>query len=375
MNQRLWILWSFLAIALAAAPTLGGTSTNVPVTPPPAVNAAEVIKILQTDYVDRTRLDKPALERATVDGVLQLLGPGATILTADALASNETASATAGAVTQALARAEVIEPDIGYIRLADVTGATVAALDAELEMFREAQVTGFILDLRFADGTNYAAAAAVAGRFHANGQELFVLRTAGGPDQKFAAPKPSELPTVAGGALGESPLILLVNGETRGSAEALAGALRAQDRGILIGSSTAGAPAAWKDTPLTNGQVLRVATAKIALSAADGSGPFARDLFPAGLAPDIAVPLDLAVERDTLLNAATNVTLTASLQPRTEKKRISEADLVKAFRGEALEDQPAADDEDDSEIQEVKDVVLQRAVDILKGIRMLLSWR
>jgi hypothetical protein len=31
--------------------------------------------------------------------------------------------------------------------------------------------------------------------------------------------------------------------------------------------------------------------------------------------------------------------------------------------------------EDDSEIQNVRDVVLQRAVDILKGIRVLLTWQ
>ena len=52
------------------------------------------------------------------------------------------------------------------------------------------------------------------------------------------------------------------------------------------------------------------------------------------------------------------------------KKWISEAELVKAFRGEALEtEKPAAE----SETEKVHDLVLQRAVDVLKAIRMLVS--
>ena len=59
--------------------------------------------------------------------------------------------------------------------------------------------------------------------------------------------------------------MLLVNAQTRGSAEALAGALRAQDRGIVVGSETAGSAAAWQDVKLADGRTLRLATAKIVL--------------------------------------------------------------------------------------------------------------
>ena len=113
----------------------------------------------------------------------------------------------------------------------------------------------------------------------------------------------------------------------------------------------------------------------------------------AGLAPDVYVAADLADEQVVLFNAATNVTLTVSLQPTPIKKRMSEADLVKAFKGEAVETiglSPAPDHEagaadgqdagadttgDEEGPSAVSDVVLQRAVDIMKGIRVLLSWR
>ncbi|MCK7473090.1 MAG: S41 family peptidase [Rhodopseudomonas palustris] len=50
-----------------------------------------------------------------------------------------------------MARAEIIDPKIGYLRLADVEQAAVAELDAELAKFAAARVTGYVLDLRFAE--------------------------------------------------------------------------------------------------------------------------------------------------------------------------------------------------------------------------------
>jgi hypothetical protein len=72
------------------------------------------------------------------------------------------------------------------------------------------------------------------------------------------------------------------------------------------------------------------------------------------------------------------------------KKGLTEAELVKVFHGQSIDtaeplvrksttntDQSATDKEheEEDEIQNVRDVVLQRAVDILKGIRVLLTWQ
>ena len=46
-----------------------------------------------------------------------------------------------------------------------------------MKHFADAKVIGFVLDLRFADGTNFDAAAAVASRFLSDGQELFTLKS------------------------------------------------------------------------------------------------------------------------------------------------------------------------------------------------------
>ena len=342
----------------------------------------EIIDVLKSHFVDKEKLDQKLLNDATVAGILDRLGAGAKLLSAEEAASNAVPSiAAATEPHEPLARVEVIDPDIGYIRVADVTEETALDLDVELKKFTDRKVTGYILDLRFSDGTNYAAAAAIASRFLPAGQDLFSLKKAQGEAETY---RTSEVPRTLASELAEAPVMLLVNAQTRGSAEVLAGALRAQDRGIVIGVPTAGSAVAWEDVKLSDGRVLRLATAKITF-------PKGGDVFPGVIVPDIFVKTDPKTERDVVFTVETNITLTASLQPRTKRKLYTEAELVKAFRGEATSSparRPATlvlgvDSNTDTnavageegDINNVRDVVLQRSVDILKGIRVLLSWQ
>ncbi len=370
-------------IALLACGSVAWAATNEP----PAAGASnldEVVKALRAHYVNRDKLDASSIDAATVKGILNALGRGAVLVTPEPPATNTAAvsltmtnTPAALAEREPLARTEVIEPNIGYIRVTDVAEDTVSAVDGELQKFSAAKCDGYILDLRFADGTNFMAAAELAGRFFGDERELFVLKTAEG-EQVFKAHRHGDGAKDAKD-LAVAPLILLVNGQTRGAAEALAGAVRGQDRGVIVGSLTAGAPATTEDIPLSDGQVLRVATGKVVLKLSDPKSLPNPDVFPGGITPDIYVPLDLAVEQDVVLKASTNMTLTVSLQPHVAKKRMSEADLVKAFRGEAVQtptmEEGDTTPEESAEIQKVRDVVLQRAVDVLKGIRVLLSWQ
>jgi len=350
-----------LGVWLSGLP--GRAETNAPALPP----SAEIVDILKSRYVDRDRIDEQLLNEATIRGLLNDLGQGAQILTPAQLASNAAPVTAATTITNdlPLARAEIIDPDIGYIRIRELTPDTVGALDDELKKYTDKKVTGYVLDLRFADGTNYQAAADVASRFMAGDGELFSLKTAKGGTEAFRAggKPPAETPDAS-----SAPLMLLVNARTRGSAEALAGALRAHDRGIVVGARTAGLPVEADDVRLSDGNTLRIATAKIVL-------PDDRSLFPKGITPDVPVKIDPKLEREVVLNGQTNMTLTASLQPKQKRKGLSEAELVKAFRGEAIDvPTPGSESGDDDEIAPVKDIVLQRAVDILKGIRVLQSW-
>jgi hypothetical protein len=342
-----------------------------------ALPSEEIVGILKTNYVDHEKLDVQALETATLNGLLDSLGRGVKILkTKPAPPRDATAAQTN---RNPLARAEVIDPEIGYVRIGDLQPASVRALDEELKKFAEGKVNGYILDLRFADGMNYEAATKVASRFLEGKNELFTVKRASGESPTYSSMPLVQEPAAG---LGDAPLILLVNEQTSGSAEALADALRSQHRGIVIGNPTAGRAAATDIIQLTDGRWLQVATAKVVM--ADGTSP-----FPNGLEPDVTVKIANAIERNAVLQG-TNITLTASLQPRLKKKVFGEAELVKAFRGEAFSTGPMSLSEEEAETMttpsasnevaeapapapaaaDVKDTVLERAVDILKGIHV-----
>ena len=355
-----------LVLLLASRAAIGADTT------------AEIIATLQQHYVDREALNAQKLNDASVAGILKMLGTGARLLTADEAQSNSVPVIQPNALTtELLTRVEVIQPDIGYIRVTDVVTETAAALDGELKKFARAKVTGYVLDLRFADGTNFAAAAAVASRFLPAGMELFTLKRS---DREPQAYRTTAAPQSLAAELTATPLLLLVNAQTRGSAEALVGALRTQDRGIVIGGPTAGLPVAWQDHALSDGRVLRLATAKIIF-------PKGSELFPAGITPDILVKIDSKMEREAVFNVASNITLTASLQPELKKHAFTEAALVKVFRGEEIETPALALTNSTAGTTNAlpavvepvtapaRDVVLQRAVDVLKGLRVWQSWR
>jgi len=360
--------------------------------------AAEIVNILKGRYVDSDRLDDQYVNDALVQGLLKAIGPGVQLMTAEQAAVKPAPRVVSGTLAEPLARVEVIEPNIGYIRLADVTPEAEAALDRELKKFSESKVTGYVLDLRFADGTNFAAAATVASRFIAGEPELFAVKEHGIAIQSHRAAAPSAaLPAEP----TDAPLMVLVNADTRGAAEVVAGVLRSQERAILVGGRTAGNAIAWQDIALSGDRVLRIATTKVAL-------PGDVEIFPNGLTPDVPVKIELAREREAVLMAATNITLTASLQPPELRKGMREADLMRVFRGQPIESPPltlstnrpatesavtstnggaagssstnvtlAAETKPEPNgngaPREVRDIVLQRAVDILKGIRVLLS--
>ena len=200
----------------------------------------EVISVLKSNYVDRDQLNDKLLNEATVDGLINALGHGVVLVSPPAPSTNAAKIVAAEPHSSPdLARAEVIDPNIGYIRLSDVTSGTPAALDAQLKKFAEAKVTGYVLDLRFADGTNYAAAAEVRAVL-ADGQELFTLKSSEKGTQIFRASSAVKSGPSGGADLTSAPLMLLVNGQTRGSAEALAGALRRR----IAASSSARKPRA-----------------------------------------------------------------------------------------------------------------------------------
>ncbi len=346
---------SFSALALAVLFAAGGSlcadTTN------PAPDFKEVYDLLRTNLDGATA---ETLNRAAVEGLLSRF-PGKVSLVGGA--ADGSAAPQGG---PALTKSAVIESNVAYLRIGRVTANLADELGAAYRALAGTnKIAGVVLDLRFADGSDDMAAQAAA--------------------KLFAAKK-----------INAGPLAVLVNGETRGAAEALAAALHQAGAGLIIGSPTAGGAAAFREFPLSNGERLRVAAAP----AASGGSMISR------VQPDIAATITAGDERvffdnpyQTVATGNTNSSPAGTnFLPYVD--HTSEADLVRQRQKDGKTigtseihtrdmDLPGpgsirspngdnAGDEDSTPSRAagpqkpvIRDPILARAVDLIKGLAII----
>lgn len=350
--------FAVLAADDAAKPVAPATNEPIDLADLQAVKAA-----LQRLYLDPSALGDSKLNEAAARGVLNHLGLGVKMIDPKAAAARKG--------VPDIAKTETLGDEIFYVRLGKLDHGSAKALDAALSPMPCEKLNGIILDLRFVAGGDFADAADVAGRFLAKGTPLFVLKGAKRPQRSFTATH--DKPCVT------TPLIVLVNRETVGSAEALASVFDEQQRGAIIGNTTAGEAVERVELPLVGGKKLALAVAEVVL-------PSGKKLFSRGVEPDVAVKVDLAVERKLLLGPNAQKNLRASLEPKVVKHRINEAELVRTLgpgNGKTEEKKPASEPKkneppveketrnENAKVDQPPDVALSRALDILKGLRIL----
>jgi len=155
----------------------------------------------------------------------------------------------------------------------------------------------------------------------------------------------------------------MVNGETRGAAEALAGALRSSGTALVIGNPTAGQAYVYREFTLGN-WILRIAS--LPVETVDGPS------LKGGLHPDIETRL--ALEKEKAYYEDPYAVLPGEPAPLlSNRPRMNEAELVRRRReGEATSPFPVPTVQPDrapvEEPRELRDPVLVQAIDILKGI-------
>jgi hypothetical protein len=362
MEYDMKLISNLLALMLGATVLSAADDAAKPAALLDLSDLSAVKAALQGIYLDPAALTDKKLSEAATRGVLTHLGLGVKLLDA------KPAAATNGAPD--IAKTETLGEEILYVRLGKLGHGTAKALDATLSGTPCEKLNGVILDLRFVSGSDFADAADVAGRFVAQGTPLFTLTGAKRPARSFS--------TSHGKPCLVTPLIVLVNHETAGSAEALAAVFHHQERAATIGNTTAGDAVERTALPLAGGKTLAVAVAEVVM-------PDGRKLFLRGMEPDVPVKMDIAVERKSLLGPDAQKNLRASLEPKVTKHRINEAELVRSLdtgNGKPEGKQPAAPkktepaEEKDTRNENVKveqpaDVPLSRALDILKGLRIL----
>jgi len=332
--------WGLVAgVGLRAESTV---PVNAPLAPAPAVSPADPIAqalpILEAKCVDFGALQYRLGERlselaARSDGKISLLMPGtqplSPILTA------------------------VLPNNIAYCRLGSFTPKKDwAGVAADLNAMIETQhVYGAVIDLRANASGDYAGAGRMLGFLIPTDTSLSRYVPAPKPGVVTAAPVPAVSP-IAG------PIVVLINGQTAGAAEALAGCLKA-DGARVVGRATAGT--GFEEDKLADGEILRFATAL----------PIVRgDTIIRPVTPDIAEKVDDRNERAALTLIRDDHVLDV-IEESAERQRMSEASLVKGQDPEwdaylaSLERGPVL-----LSLPRVHDPVLVTALDSLRAIRI-----
>ncbi len=171
---------------------------------------------------------------------------------------------------------ELMEEDIGYVRLSYFSKDAGGELRKALSELKENGAISFILDLRNSPGgLLWPTTVDVASQFLARGVVLYE-QFPDGSERSHSARK--------GGLATESPLVVLINRGTASAAEIVAGALQDHQRAILIGENSFGKGRIQELLTLKDGSKLHV-------SVASWLTPNHRQIEGEGLTPDIQVAL------------------------------------------------------------------------------------
>ena len=292
----------------------------------------ELLALLRADYVDYAKVCKADNLQAMI---------------ADSRGSLSVAAAPAGDEKMFSA---VLPNNVIYWRAGSFTPAT--SWEAMTAQATEAHAAGLILDLRSnTTPADFNGAFRVA-TFLSGGQPGVVFHDAA---YRVAAD--------AASLQGSPTVIVLTDRQTRGAAEVLAAALQA--RGALVmGEATSGRAAIFHEIPLSNGGVLRYASAHVYLS----NGV---DLWNHPVMPDVTTTVS-AKDEASALALIDRQQVGAVITEDATRHRMSEAALVKgqdpeqeAFIAAHESTAPAA------QAPAARDLALVEALDSLKAIRVL----
>ena len=156
--------------------------------------------------------------------------------------------------TTGIDTAEILQPGIGYIRIARFKKNTAEAFAKELSRLKKNNMQSLILDLRANQGGYFKAAIDIADQFLDAGKTI--VYTKGESKQKEV------FKSTPAGLFRKGKLIVMVDENSASASEIIAGAIQDLGRGIIAGRKTYGKALVQRDYFLKDSSVLRLSIAK-----------------------------------------------------------------------------------------------------------------
>jgi len=194
---------------------------------------------------------------STMDAVRLLRGKVGTSVTITILRDSESGpfdvTIVRGIIKLETVKSEIVDEHIGYIRISQFSEPTADALAEHLDDLGDQGVDSLIIDLRNNPGGLLSSVVTISDMFLTRG---IIVSTKGrdrAQNQTFHAEKDVLIP--------DTPLIVLVNEGSASASEIFAGAMRDNNRGMIVGEKTFGKGSVQTVHELPDGSGIRITTA------------------------------------------------------------------------------------------------------------------
>lgn len=244
-------------------------------------------------------------------------------------------------------KSDFLAPGYAYLRITQFQERTAKLMTEQISGLRKragGALQGAVLDLRNNPGGLLTQAVEVSDLF-LNSGGIVSTKSRTGKNLSFKAKN--------GDVLKGLPLVVLINNGSASASEIVAGALQDNRRAVLVGMASFGKGSVQSVIPLPDGSALKLTTALYYT-------PSGRSIQATGIEPDIMVePVQVAAGSEKKLKI--QAVLERDLKGHFENGNSAKSKKVVA-RGAPSEGMQG---------RLKRDVFLQRALDLLKGLRVL----
>ena len=225
----------------------------------------------------------------------------------------------------------MIDDKIGYLRLTQFGENVYPDVKKAMEDLQKNNMKALVFDLRSNPGGALDQAIKISSMFLKEGRVVSVKSKEGA----------EQVSNREGKYYGDFPLVILINGGSASASEIVAGAIKDNKRGILVGEKSFGKGSVQTLIPLPDGDGMKLTIAKYYT-------PSGISIHGKGIEPDVVVE-----EKEGYMLFDSMVTNIDETETKENKKEI-----IKEIKGEEAAEKYA----------QHKDVQLDTAVGILKGL-------